>query len=350
MGTRVLTVGFGEPSTPDPNVVQEYLEGIFLRNMSIEGDMPEATARERAETLASRRMPGLVAEYEAIGGSPLQAQLEAYTGRLDDELGRRGYDVTTTMATQYHSPTIGEVVATAATDGIDHLVILPMYPLCGPSTTVAAIADVAQRVETIDDWTPTLSPIGGWHRHQRYNRLRAEHTKSVLDDRGIDLGDPTVELLFSAHGTPVHYLEQGSRYDRYVEEYCEVQSSMLGIDTYSLGFQNHESRGVEWTTPSIETAIEHIEADHVVVEAISFIHEQSETLSELDEELAEEAAELDLAFDRVPIPHDHPAMASVLADLVEPAIAGFDGTYVGFRDCQCVNTAGARCLCGSIAR
>jgi ferrochelatase len=47
------------------------------------------------------------------------------------------------------------------------------------------------------------------------------------------------------------------------------------------------------------------------------MHEQSETLAELDIELREVAEEAGLAFHRVPVPHDHPDFSGVLADLVE---------------------------------
>lgn len=345
----ILVVGFGEPPEPDPDAVNTYLQRIFLENMPIEGDMSESAAHARARDLAKRRMPGLIEEYEAIGGSPMQAHLQAHADRLDDELEARGLAADVTVATQYFEPAIPEVIEEAAADAVDHLVILPMYPLCGPSTTVASIASVAQAVDETDGWGPQLTPIGGWHRHPRYNRLRADQIRRFVDERGIDLGDDGVELVFSAHGTPIHYLEGGSRYDTYVEEYCEAQAALLGIDSYTLGYQNHEARGVEWTEPAIEAVVESVEADHIVVEPVSFVHEQSETLSELDIELAADAEEAGLAFDRVPIPHDDADFAGVLADLVEPAVAGFDDEYYGFRSCRCVTTAGTRCLCGPLA-
>ena len=345
MDSRILVVGFGEPPSPDPEAVKTYLERIFLENMPIEGEMPAEAAKARASELADRRLPGLIAEYEEIGGSPLGEHLKGHAERLRMELDARGITADIEVATQFFEPTIEEVVNAAGEDQIEQLIVLPMYPLCGPSTTVASIATVADAIEAFDGWHPTLIPIGGWHRHPRYNRLRANHLASTVSERGIDLADPEVALIFSAHGTPIHYLDEGSRYDQYVEEYCEVQARLLDIDSYSLGYQNHEARGVEWTEPSIEEVIETIDARHVVVEPVSFIHEQSETLSELDIELAEEASAVGLEFDRVPVPHDDPAMAGVFADLVEPALVGFDDGYYGFRGCQCASTPGTRCLC-----
>lgn len=345
MDPMILVVGFGEPPEPEPAAVRTYLERIFLENMPIEGDMPAEAARSRAKELADRRAPGLIEEYEAIGGSPMQAHLRGHADRLADELTDRRLAADVAVATQYFEPSIPEAVAAAADTGYEQVVVLPMYPLCGPSTTVASIASVASAVDEIDGWEPTVTPIGGWHRHPRYNRLRAEQVRRTADERGIDLDDDRVELVFSAHGTPVHYLEEGSRYDQYVDEYCAAQAGLLGIDGFTLGYQNHEARGVEWTQPDVEEVVQTLDADHILVDPVSFVHEQSETLSELDIELAEDAEAAGLSFDRVPIPHDDPAFAGVLADLVEPFVVGFDGDYYGFRPCQCATTPGTRCLC-----
>ena len=75
-----------------------------------------------------------------------------------------------------------------------------------------------------------------------------------------------------------------------------------------------------------------LEADDVVVVPVSFVHEQSETLDELDLELRELVEQLGMGFHRVATPHDHPDMGAVLADLVIDALnasAGAPLAHVG---------------------
>ena len=150
--------------------------------------------------------------------------------------------------------------------------------------------------------------------------------------------------MFSAHGTPQHYLEEGSRYQRYVEEYCHSQSALLGLDGYELGYQNHENRDIPWTEPDIESLIETLDVERIVVEPVSFMHEQSETLSELDAELREEAEASELEFYRVPVPHDDDRFPGLLADLIEPFLTGIDPGYYNLRQCQCRDDPQAKCL------
>ncbi|MHC3437405.1 ferrochelatase [Natrialbaceae archaeon A-gly3] len=344
MTTGIILLNFGEPPEPDREVVVEYLTNIFFNNADLEGATTEEEALERSRQLANRRATGLIEEYEEIGGSPLNEQSYAQAEALEAALAERGHDVETYVGMQFLEPYIGDAVEEAYEDGVDRLIGLPVYPLCGPSTNVAALAELAETVEGYDDWDVSLQEVNGWHRHPTYNRLRAEAITSHADDNGVDLTDEDTALVFSAHGTPKHYLEEGSRYVVYVEEFCETIASMVGVDSYELGYQNHENRDIPWTEPDVEDVIETVDADRVVVDPVSFMHEQSETLSELDDELREEALEAGLDFYRVPIPHDDPRFGELLADLTEPFVAGFDGEYYNFRQCQCRDEPGAMCL------
>jgi ferrochelatase len=344
MTTGVVLLNFGEPAEADRDTVIDYLERIFYNNASLDGDTTEEEARARSRKLAERRAPGLIEEYEEIGGgSPLNGQAKEHAEGLEAELRDRGYDVELYLGMQFTEPFIDEAAERAREDGVDHVVGLPSYPLCGPSTTVDALEELGEAIEGMD-WDVEYDEITGWHKHPLYNRIRTEAIAEFADSEGLDLHDEDTELFFSAHGTTQQYLEAGSRYDVYVDEWCTAVSSMLGVEEYTLGFQNHENRNVAWTEPDIEEAIEDVDADRVVVDPVSFMHEQSETLSELDIELREEAEEEGLEFYRVPIPHDDERFGTVLADLVEPFVSPFDPSYYQFRQCQCKDTPGTMCL------
>jgi len=343
MDAGVVLMNFGEPSSAAREDVVPYLERIFFDNADLEDYETEAEARERARTLAERRAPGLIAEYEEIGGSPLDEQARAQRDALADELAARGYEVETYVGMQYTTPLIEDAAAAAAEDGLDRLIAVPVYPLSGPSTNIFAVDDLEAAVNEHGTGM-TFNAVTGWHRHPTYIRLRYENLRDFVAAEGLDLGDPDTELVFSAHGTPLHYLEEGSRYDLYVEEFCDMITHLAGIEEYTLGFQNHANRDIPWTEPEIEEAIEDVEADRIVVEPMSFLHEQSETLSELDIELREEAEALGLEMHRVPVPHDDPRLPSVMADVVEPFLAEFDPGYYQLRQCQCRNSPGTWCL------
>lgn len=347
MKAGIIVLNFGEPSEPTPDRVIPFLERIFYTNASLEGQTTDAERRTRSRELAERRAPGLIAEYQEIGGSPLNEQAHAQARRLGQELVRRGHQAHVYSAFQFTDPLVADVVRRARADGVEHLIGLPIYPLCGHSTNVASLNDIQRAVDEIDWDGVRFQGITGWHRHPLYFRMRADAVQRLVRAEGLDLNDPGTRLVFSAHGTPVKYLEQGSGYVRYVEEFCSELAQLLdvGSDEYVIGYQNHSNRGVEWTQPDVEAVIAELDAHTVVVDPVSFMHEQSETLAELDDELREEAEDRGLSFHRVPVPHDDPRFATVLTDVVEPVLTGED-SEVGLRfgPCRCRPEPGTLCL------
>lgn len=342
--TGVILLNFGEPSEATLDAVVPFLERIFLGNAALEGQATPEAVRARCHELALRRAPGLIAEYEAIGGSPLNAQSAAQAEALAAELRRRGQNARVYVANQFAEPLVTAVLGRAREDGVERLVALPVYPVCGPSTNVAALAQLGGALADLH-WDVPVAEVSGWHRHPDYIALRAEGVRATVAAAGVELDAPGVHLVFSAHGTPVKYLEAGSRYDRYTEEHCAATAHAAGAAHYALGYQNHGNRPIEWTQPSIDRVIAELGAGTAVVVPVSFMHEQSETLSELDIELRHEAEARGLRFLRVPVPHDDPRFAGILADLVESALSAGAGP-VPLRPCRCRPRPGTYCTNG----
>jgi protoporphyrin/coproporphyrin ferrochelatase len=297
--------------------VVPFLERIFIQNAALMGRATPEQVRERSRRLAEERAPGLIEEYEEIGGSPLHRQAQAQAEAVEAELKRRGFDAVVRLGMQFTEPSIADAAAELRRLGVERVVGLPVYPLAGPSTSVAALEDLDRAVEQ-SGWEVAMRQVNGWHRHPAYVQLRVDAIRRVLDENGLSLEEPDTRLVFSAHGTPMKYIEEGSRYDDYVREFCARVAEALGGPAYVIGYQNHGNRpGVPWTQPDVDRVIAEIEAKRVVVDPVSFMHEQSETLAELDHELREEAEARGLEFHRVPIPHDAPEFISLLTDLIE---------------------------------
>lgn len=345
MKAGVILINFGEPDVPDRDAVVAYLERIFLANARLEPNAADGATRARARQLAERRAPGLLDEYRAMGGSPLHDQTSRQAEALDAELRARGHDAAVVTGMQFTDPDVRAAVAAAREAGAAALVGLPLYPLTGPSTTVAAL-ETLQRTVAGEGWQVRLDGVAGWHTNADYTALRADGIRRFCDQRDLDLQDPATRLVFSAHGTPLRYIRDGSRYDRYVVGHVRRLAEALGAPGYEIGYQNHASRpGVEWTGPDIEDVIRGLDARRAVVVPVSFMQEQSETLSELDRALRAVAEEAGLEFHRVPVPHDDPRFATLLADLVEPFVNGVRPADRGLRGCRCVAAMRTHCMC-----
>lgn len=351
MTAGILMLNFGEPATPDREAAVEYLTRIFLANADLEEHDGREAALSRSRELAERRVPGLLEEYREIGGSPLNRQAREQADALSTILEERGRDVRTWVGMQFVEPTVADAARRAREAGVERLVGLPMYPLCGRSTTVAALEDLDRALEEAG-WSPSRADLTGWHRHPDYVDFRADNVRRSCEREGVDLHDPGTRLVLSAHGTPRKYLDEGNRYEEYVEEYVAALARALDVEDPALGYQNHGNRSdVAWTEPDVEDLVTRLDAERVVVEPVSFVHEQSETLSELDLELREEAEEAGLALHRVPVPHDEPRFVRLLADLTEPLLDGepseaadAEGRPFRYGACRCKGTDDTYCL------
>jgi ferrochelatase len=342
MKTAVLFLNFGEPEHATLEDVVPFLERIFLINAALESGQSAEQQRARAHELAVKRAPGLIAEYQKIGGSPLNRQAARQARRVEQELERRGHDLVALVGMQFTRPGIRDAAEQARSQNAQSLVALPVYPVCGPSTTLAALQQLRDALDQMG-WAVPVQEITGWHSHSTYIELRADTIRNMLIEHDLDLTDGRTRLVFSAHGTPLHYLREGSRYVQYTEHVCQSVAQALGVVEFELGYQNHTNRPIEWTQPDIENVIDGVDAETIVVEPCSFMHEQSETLAELDDDLKQEAEEHGLRFYRVPVPHDDDRFITLLADLIEPFITG-QAAAAGFRPCRCRPTPNTWCL------
>jgi ferrochelatase len=342
----VVVLNFGEPENPTLEEVTAFLERIFQQNAPLEGGRIEPSRGARSRELAAARAPALIEAYQQIGGSPMNPQSREQAAALESELRRRNLDARTFAGFQFTPPFPDEVMKEALAAGVERLVALPIYPLCGASTTVAALAALEHAARAAG-WESGVLEIGGFHQHPDYPRLHGDHVRAQCATWSVALDDPRTALVFSIHGTPVKYLEGGSRYDRYAEEACAAIARDLDVERYHIGYQNHTNRPVEWTKPDMEDVIAHLDADRVVLVAGSFMHEQSETLRELDHDVRGLVEARGMAFHRVPVPHVHPRFVALLADLVEARLAP-DGACgsLRLRRCVCRPGGAARCTNG----
>ena len=191
----VIAVNFGEPAEADPSDVIAFLERIFLANADLESPVTDEARRFRSRQLAERRAPGLIKEYARIGQSPMNEQALQQTVSLSDELHRRGRDARVYSAFQFTPPLIDDVVSRMRAEGIELVVALPVYPLCGPSTNVAAIDAVHAAIDVLE-WGVELYGITGWHRHPLYLQMRVDAIRKLADGNGLDLSDRETSVVF----------------------------------------------------------------------------------------------------------------------------------------------------------
>ncbi|MCT0247817.1 ferrochelatase [Synechococcus sp. CS-205] len=268
--------------------------------------------------------------YRAIGGgSPLRRITEQQARELQSELRQRGVQATTYVAMRYWHPFTESAVGDIKADGVDEVVVLPLYPHFSISTSGSSFREL-QRLRQAD---PSFSRlpircIRSWYDHPGYVLAMAE-----LIAAGVrSCEDPgSAHVFFSAHGVPKSYVEEaGDPYQQEIEACSRLVmgklEELLGHDNpYTLAYQSRVGP-VEWLKPYTDEALVRLGEEGVkelVVVPISFVSEHIETLEEIDIEYREIATEAGISnFVRVPALDTYPTFIKGLADLVQQAQAG----------------------------
>ena len=211
---------------------------------------------------------------------------------------------------RYWYPFTEEALEEIRNDGINALVIVPLYPQFSISTSGSSLRVLQEefaRNPTV--WGKTLkfthTVVLSWYDCLGYVRAMADIIQKELDsftphqiEQQLESNPVAKHVLFSAHGVPQSYIEAGDPYQTQIQE-CVRQISNL-LPSQEEGVQVHlsyQSRvgPIEWLRPYTDDVLPDLRAQGVknlVVVPISFVSEHIETLEEIDieyRELAEDS-------------------------------------------------------------
>jgi protoporphyrin/coproporphyrin ferrochelatase len=318
----VLLLNLGGPEQLSD--VRPFLFNLFSDPEIIRIPIP-ALQKPLAWLISSSRFRKSQANYEKIGGgSPLRRITEEQAIAIEKELQARGTDARVYIGMRYWNPFTKEALEAIRRDGIEDLVILPLYPQFSISTSGSSF----RLIDRIWQENPSLKPlkytvVPSWYEKPGYLQAMADLVAQEIDK----CPDPNdARVFFSAHGVPVSYVTEGG--DPYQQEIENCAAAIMDKldrpNQYTLAYQSKVGP-VEWLQPYTEDAIVELAQQGIrdlVVVPISFVSEHIETLEEIDIEYRELAEEAGIhTFNRVPALDTNPTFITAMADLVLEAAA-----------------------------
>lgn len=317
----VLLLNLGGPETLED--VRPFLYNLFSDPEIIR--LPITWLQKPlAWFIASSRSSKSQENYRQIGGgSPLRRITEEQAQALQAELTRQGQEAQVYIGMRYWYPFTEEAIARIKRDGIERLVILPLYPQFSISTSGSSFR-LLQNLwkEHPDLQPPDHTVIASWYERPGYLQAMADLIHQELNR----FEDPNgIHLFFSAHGVPVSYVEEaGDPYQKEIEACTElIMQTLNRPNDYTLAYQSRVGP-VEWLRPYTEDAIANLAErgiKRLLVVPISFVSEHIETLQEIDIEYREVAEEVGIHdFHRVPALNTHPTFVAELAHIVIDAL------------------------------
>lgn len=324
----VLLLNLGGPDKIED--VRPFLYNLFSDPEIIRLPV-KALQKPLAWLISTLRAKKSQANYLEIGGgSPLRQITEAQAEALETKLKEMGQDAKIYIGMRYWHPFTEEAIAHIKNDGIDELVILPLYPQFSISTSGSSFR-VLEEMWATDQALQQVeyTVIPSWYDNVEYLKAMADLIAQELDK----FANPErVHIFFSAHGVPVSYVEEaGDPYQTEIEECTRLIMQTLGrSNEHTLAYQSRVGP-VEWLQPYTEEALKQLGekgVDNLLVVPISFVSEHIETLQEIDMEYREVAEEAGISnFQRVPALNIHPGFINSLANLVIESLDSAPHTF-----------------------
>ena len=275
--TAVVLFNLGGPDSID--AIEPFLYNLFC-----DPDIFNLPFGQKlfAKLISSRRAPKIAEEYKLIGGkSPINEWTEKQRSMLEENL-RKDFpllDVYTAM--RYWKPLTEEIVAKVESKNYDKIILLPLYPHYSITTTGSSFNEWKRHYKGDSS---KLILINDYYLNENY--LAAINQR--IDETILRFPEEVrneIQIVFSAHGTPVSLVKKGDPYSNHIKQTVEavMRARNLSHD-HHLCFQSKVGP-MKWLEPATSAMIEELASQnkkHLLIVPVSFVSDHVETLFELD--------------------------------------------------------------------
>jgi len=337
----ILLLNLGGPEKSED--VEGFLYNLFADPDIIRLPAPLSPLQSTiAAFISKRRAPKSRAAYESIGGgSPIlkysNAQADLLVKSLKD---RHMIDAKAYIGMRYWYPFTEEALDKIRADGINALVIVPLYPQFSISTSGSSLRvlqeEFARQSNVWGENNFVHTVVPSWYERPGYAKAMADLIQKELDAftpeqtaEGTADGQKYAQhVLFSAHGVPQSYIQAGDPYQKQIVDCVEKISELLpkekdGVQVH-LSYQSRVGP-IEWLRPYTDDVLPELGQNGVknlVVVPISFVSEHIETLEEIDIEYRELAEESGISnWRRCPALNTDKTFIDDMADMVLEALS-----------------------------
>ena len=322
----VLLVNLGTPDEPTAPALRRYL-AQFLGDPRVV-EIPRVAWLPVLHGIILRTRPAKSAtKYASIWmkeGSPLAVWTARQTTLLCGWLGEAGVrSVQVAYAMRYGNPSISSQLAMLQQQGVDRVLVLPLYPQYSSTTTASVVDDVYAWLGK-QRRMPELRFVNSYHDHPAYIKALA---KSVRDHWSKQ-GGPADKLVMSFHGIPARNVKLG---DPYADE-CRTTARLLAAELghaperCQVTFQSRFGKA-EWLTPYTEpTLIELAKQGVGTVDVMcpGFTGDCLETLEEINMEAREAFIHAGgKEFRYIPCLNDNNAWITALSTIAQEHLSGW---------------------------
>ena len=239
--TAVLLTNLGTPDRLERASVRRFLQA-FLSDPMVIGLPRLLWLPLLYGVILPLRSGKTLAAYSRVWGehgSPLMEYSLKQQASLQQRLGDHNR---VALAMRYGKPSFESTLPSLLDNGVEKLVVLPLYPQYSITTTETTRVHLAKCLARLK-LAPAIEFIDSYHDHPAYIEAL---TKSVRDH----WQQHRHHLLISFHGLPQVNIERGDPYQEQCEATARLLAKKLDLDEsmWSIGYQSRFGRQT-WIQP-----------------------------------------------------------------------------------------------------
>ncbi len=315
--TGVLLANLGSPTAPTTVAVRRFLRA-FLGDPRVV-NLPRFLWLPILHGVILPFRPGKSAKaYRKIWDDEKGSPLAFFTRQLTEKLAARfaGQGVLVDYAMRYGEPSIANQLRRFKEQGVNHIVVLPLYPQYSSTTTASIYDDL---VCELNKWRhlPSFTFISDYHQDNGYIAAVANSIEQAWREHGKN-----ELLMMSFHGLPEQLTAWGDPYFHHCQKTAALIAGQLGLKgtQWQLVFQSRFGKA-EWLKPYCVDTLQALPAQGVkTVDMVcpGFAVDCLETLEEIameNKSLFIEAGGTDYRY--IPALNDSDAQVNALVELLE---------------------------------
>ena len=246
---------------------------------------------------------------------------------LGDKFANEGHVVLVDLAMRYGEPATQSVLEGLKSQGMERLLLLPLYPQYSATTTASSFDEVFRVLSTWRD-QPELRLVKHYHDNPAYISALRDQVLSSWDKDGHPNFDRGDRLVMSFHGLPKRNLMKGDPYHCECLKTGRLMGEALGLmpGQYIVTFQSRFGKA-EWLKPYTAPTIEKLAKEgcqRIDIFCPGFPADCLETL----EEIAMEAREIFLEhggkdYRYIPCLNSNPKWIEALSEIAHHHLQGW---------------------------
>ena len=303
----LLVVSFGGPEGPDD--VLPSLEHVVAGR-----GVPRARLEQVAE------------QYALFGGrSPINDHSRALCAALEQVV-----DLPVAWGNRHWHPYLADTLKRLAAEGRRHALAFVTSAYAGPSSCRSYRTAMAEASTAVGPAAPLLTKLPHYWDRPGFLGPLADGLARALAQ--LPVGSA---VAFSAHSVPLAQAEAPQVGGGYVAQLTEASrriARLAGVGRFEVVYQSRSGPPQQaWLEPDVNDHLRALAAEGVpgvAVCPVGFTSDHMEVVYDLDTQAAATAVDLGLAFRRSPTAGTDPRFVSMVADLVDEAIAARVGPDV----------------------